>query len=177
MTYRNAVTDHFPSFFLANQVVPQTVRTGGVARGRSAMIINLSAQSAGTAYDVHPLALWILCAAFEHIRGTAKPDKALSYYHENNACASFGSYGTGTPLSRAFYQARRCMYDTRSGCGGFRDADPMVNALAELDGWVPTEKELIALRRGGWSWGFDFARFCPDLPAHDGWSGKGGGML
>tara|TARA_R110002073_G_scaffold33176_1_gene99807 strand:- start:2987 stop:3196 length:210 start_codon:yes stop_codon:yes gene_type:complete len=69
------------------------------------------------------------------------------------------------------------MYDTRSGCGGFRDADPMVNALAELDGWVPTEKELIALRRGGWSWGFDFARFCPDLPAHDGWSGKGGGML
>ena len=123
---------------LANQVVPQTVRTGGVARGRSAMIINLSAQSAGTAYDVHPLALWILCAAFEHIRGTAKPDKALSYYHENNACASFGSYGTGTPLSRAFYAARRCMYDTRSGCGGFRDAD---------------------------------------LPAHDGWSGKGGGML
>jgi hypothetical protein len=53
----------------------------------------------------------------------------------------------------------------------------MVNALAELNGWVPTEKELIALRRGGWSWGFDWARFCPDLPAPDGWSGKAGGML
>ena len=74
-------------------------------------------------------------------------------------------------------QARRCMADTREGCGNFRDADPMINALAELNGWVPTEKELIDLRRGGWSWGFDFARFCPDLPAHDGWSGKAGGML
>ena len=202
MTYRNAVTDHFSSFFLAHQVVPQTVRSGGVARGRSAMIVNLSAAygqrfpslrtaphrandparrnkhwAADTCYDVHPLALWILCAAFEHSQGAAKPDKALSYYHENNACASFGSYGTGTPLSRAFYAARRCMYDTRSGCGAFRGADPMVNALAELNGWVPTEAELIALRRGGWSHGFDFARFCPDLPAHDGWSGKGGGML
>tara|TARA_R110000850_G_scaffold72446_2_gene159361 strand:- start:3002 stop:3514 length:513 start_codon:yes stop_codon:yes gene_type:complete len=170
MTFPATVGTLFASYFTRDQVLRS-------AHYGQTMIINLSAQSAGTAYDVHPLALWILCAAFEHIRGTAKPDKALSYYHENNACASFGSYGTGTPLSRAFYQARRCMYDTRSGCGGFRDADPMVNALAELDGWVPTEKELIALRRGGWSWGFDFARFCPDLPAHDGWSGKGGGML
>lgn len=199
MTYRNDVTDHFSSFFLSNQVV----RFDGLGGRADAVtiIVNLSALygerfapmkrsahrqdvgrrnkhwAADTCYDVHPLALWILCAAFEHIQGSSKPDKALSYYHQNNACASFGSYGTGTPLSRAFYQARRCMYDTREGCGSFRDADPMVNALAELDGWVPTEKELIALRRGGWSHGFDFARFCPDLPAADGWSGKGGGML
>jgi hypothetical protein len=74
-------------------------------------------------------------------------------------------------------QASRCMGDTREGCGNFRDADPMVNALAELNGWVPTEKELIALRRGSWSWGFDWARFCPDLPAPDGWTGKSGTML
>ena len=144
---------------------------GGVVHPLEDLIVIACEISCPVLLGHHPLALWILCAAFEHIRGTAKPDKALSYYHQNNACASFGSYGTGTPLSRAFYQARRCMYDTRSGCGGFRDADPMVNALAEVDGWVPTEKELIALRRGGWSWGFDFARFCPDLPAHDGWGG------
>ncbi len=193
--FTSTVALHFSSFFLGNQVLRS-------AHHGQTMIINLSAQylqrfaplerpashrfnrarrnkhwAADTCYDVHPLALWILCAAFEHIQGSSKPDKALSYYHQNNACASFGSYGTGTPLSRAFYQARRCMYDTREGCGSFRDADPMVNALAELDGWVPTEKELIALRRGGWSWGFDFARFCPDLPQRDGWSGKGGGML
>jgi len=196
--YVNAVTSHFTSYFTPSQVVPQSVRTGGVARGRSAMIVNLSAQyvqrfepmerskhrwsvgernkywAADTCYDVHPLALWILCAAFHRAQGSGS---SVYYYHQNNACASFGSYSTGTPLSRAFAAAGRCMGDTRMGCGNFRDADPMVNALAELDGWVPTEKELIALRRGGWSWGFDFARFCPDLPPHDGWSGKAGGML
>ena len=130
--------------------------------------------AADTCYDVHPLALWILCAAFHHAKGSSR---SLHYYHQNNACASFGSYGTGTPLSRAFAAARRCMGDTREGWGNYRDADPMVNALAEVDGWVPTEKELIALRRGGWSWGFDWARFCPDLPAPDGWAGKSGTML
>ncbi len=194
--FTSTVALHFSSYFTASQAV----RFDGLGGRADAvtMIINLraeyskrfaplprawqrlgavEAESCDSNYDIHPLALWILCAAFEHIQGTAKPDKALSYYHQNNACASFGSYGTGTPLSRAFYTARRCMYDTREGCGGFRDADPMVNALAELNGWVPTEKELIALRRGGWSWGFDFARFCPDLPPHDGWSGKAGGML
>ena len=198
MTYRNAVTDHFSSYFTANQVVPWTVRTGDVPRGRSAMIVNLSAQylqrfeppqrskhrqdvgernkhwAADTFYDVHPLALWILCAAFHHAGGSSR---SLHYYRQNNAIASTGAYWTGTPLDRAIRQAGRCMAHTREGCGYYRDADPMVNALAELDGWVPTEKELIALRRGGWSWGFDFARFCPDLPATDGWSGKAGGML
>ena len=192
MSYRNAVTDHFSSFFLANQV------TRAAMYGGSAMIVNLSAQylqrfepmerpkhrqdagsrnkfwAADTAYDVHPLALWILCAAFHHAKGSGS---SLYYYRQNNAIASTGGYWTGTPLDRALMQASRCMGDTREGCGNFRDADPMVNALAELNGWVPTEKELIALRRGGWSWGFDFARFCPDLPAHDGWSGKAGGML
>ena len=69
------------------------------------------------------------------------------------------------------------MADTREGWGNFRDADPMVNALAEVDGWVPTEAELIALRRGSWSWGFDWERFCPHLPAPDGWGGKSGTML
>ena len=197
--YRNAVTDHFSSFFLDNQVVPQTVHRGGsVARARSTMIVNLSAQyvqrfepmerpahredvgrrnkfwAADTCYDVHPLALWILCAAFHHAEGRGK---SLYYYRQNNAIACTGGYWTHTPLDRALMQARRCMGDTREGWGNFRDADPMVNALAELDGWVPTEKELIDLRRGGWSWGFDFARFCPDLPAHDGWSGKSGTML
>ena len=45
MTYRNDVTDHFSSFFLANQVVPQTIHRGAsVARARSTMIVNLSAQ-------------------------------------------------------------------------------------------------------------------------------------
>ena len=194
--FTTTVALHFSSYFLASQIVQRTHATNTADWSLSKMIVNLSAQylqrfpslrtaahrandparrnkhwAADTCYDVHPLALWILCAAFEHSQGAAKPDKALSYYHENNACASFGSYGTGTPLSRAFYAARRCMYDTRSGCGAFRGADPMVNALAELNGWVPTEAELIALRRGSWSHGFDFARFCPDLPAHDGWGG------
>ena len=197
--YVNAVTSHFSSYFTTSQVVPQTIRTGGVARGRSAMIVNLSAAygqrfpslrtaphrandparrnkhwAADTCYDVHPLALWILCAAFHHAGGSCH---SLHYYRQNNSIASTGAYWTGTPLDRAIRQAERCMAHTREGCGNFRDADPMVNALAELDGWVPTEKELIALRRGGWSWGFDFARFCPDLPPHDGWSGKAGGML
>ena len=184
MSYLVRIADHFSSYFTADQVT----RAGGWS-----MILNLRAEylqrfdplrgSTGTpapsdtCYDVHPLALWILCSAFDHVQGSNLPDKALSYYHQNNACASFGSYGTGTPLSRAFYQARRCMYDTRAGWGSFCGADPMVNALAEVNGWVPTEKELIALRRGSWSAGFDFARYCPDLPPHDGWSGKGGGML
>ena len=172
MSYVNAVTDHFSSFFLRNQVCRPAMYSG------SAMIINLSAQylqrfapverpkhrqdvgqrtkywAADTAYDVHPLALWILCAAFHHAKGSSR---SLHYYHQNNACASFGSYGTGTPLSRAFAAARRCMGDTREGWGNYRDADPMVNALAELNGWVPTEAQLIALRRGGWSWGFDLS--------------------
>jgi hypothetical protein len=177
MSYVNAVTSHFSSYFTTSQVVQRTIHTNTANWAHATMIVNVRSGVADTCYDVHPLALWILCAAFKHVEETSKPDKALSYYHQNNACASFGSYGTGTPLSRAFYQARRCMYDTREGCGNFRDADPMTNALAELNGWVPTEKELIALRRGNWSWGFDFARFCPDLPPHDGWSGKAGGML
>ena len=192
MSYVNAVTDHFSSFFLRNQV------TRAAMYGGSAMIVNLSAQylqrfapverpahrqdagrpnkywAADTAYDVHPLALWILCAAFHHAAGSSR---SLHYYRQNNAIASTGAYWTGTPLDRAIRQAERCMAHTREGCGNFRDADPMVNALAELNGWVPTEKELIALRRGSWSWGFDWARFCPDLPAPDGWAGKSGTML
>ena len=192
MTYANPVADHFSSFFLGNQVCRAAMYGG------SAMIVNLSAQylqrfqpmerpkhrqdvgqrtkfwAADTCYDVHPLVLWILCAAFHHAEGRGK---SLYYYHQNNACASFGSYSTGTPLSRALMQARRCMADTREGWGNFRDADPMTNALAEVNGWVPTEAELIALRRGSWSWGFDWARFCPDLPAPDGWGGKSGTML
>ena len=189
MSYVNDVAAHFSSYFTADQVT----RAAGWS-----MIINLSAQylqrfepmerpkhrshagsrnkfwAADTCYDVHPLALWILCAAFHHARGSGR---SLYYYRQNNAIASTGGYWTGTPLDRALMQARRCMADTREGWGNFRDADPMVNALAELDGWVPTEKELIALRRGSWSWGFDFARYCPHLPPHDGWTGKSGAML
>jgi len=192
MSYVNAVTSHFSSYFTTSQV------TRAAMYGGSAMIVNLSAQylqrfdppkrskhrqdvgernkywAADTCYDVHPLALWILCAAFHHSGGSCH---SLHYYRQNNSIASTGAYWTGTPLDRAIRQAERCMAHTREGCGALRDADPMVNALAELNGWVPTEKELIALRRGGWSWGFDFARFCPDLPPHDGWSGKAGGML
>lgn len=189
MSYVNSTTAHFSSFFLGNQVV----RAHGAT-----MIINLSARyiqrfepmqrpkhrqdvgertkfwAADTCYDVHPLALWILCAAFDHAEGSGS---ALYYYRKNNTIACTGGYWTGTPLDEALQVARRCMADTREGWGNYRDADPMVNALAELDGWVPTEKELIALRRGNWSWGFDWARFCPDLPAPDGWTGKSGTML
>ena len=153
MSYVNAVTAHFSSFFLGNQV------TRAAMYGGSAMIVNLSAQylqrfapveraahrqdagrpnkhwAAGTAYDVHPLALWILCAAFHHAGGSSR---SLHYYRQNNAIASTGAYWTGTPLDRAIRQAERCMAHTREGCGNFRDADPMVNALAELNGWVPT---------------------------------------
>ena len=196
LTYASPVADHFSSFFLGTQVV-RFDALGGRADAVT-MIVNLSAQyvqrfepmerpshrqdvgertkfwAGGICYDVHPLALWILCAAFHHAEGRGK---SLYHYHQNNARASFGSYSTGTPLSRALMQARRCMGDTREGWGNFRDADPMVQALAEVDGWVPTEAELIALRRGRWSWGFDWARFCPDLPAPDGWGGKSGTML
>ena len=87
MSYVNAVADHFSSFFLGNQVT----RAAGWS-----MIINLSAQyaqrfapmerpkhrqdvgqrtkfwAADTAYDVHPLVLWILCAAFHHAEGRRK---------------------------------------------------------------------------------------------------------
>ena len=164
MSYVNDVAAHFSSYFTADQVT----RAAGWS-----MIVNLSAQylqrfepmerpkhrshagsrnkfwAADTCYDVHPLALWILCAAFHHARGSGR---SLYYYRQNNAIASTGGYWTGTPLDRALMQARRCMADTR-------------------------EKELIALRRGSWSWGFDFARFCPHLPPHDGWTGKSGAML
>jgi len=198
MSYINAVTSHFSSYFTTSQVVQRTIHTNTAYWAHSTMIVNVSAQylqrfdapkrsahrqdvgernkywAADTCYDVHPLALWILCAAFHHSGGSSR---SLHYYRQNNAIASTGAYWTGTPIDRAIRQAERCMAHTREGCGNFRDADPMVNALAELDGWVPTEKQLIALRRGGWSWGFDFARFCPDLPPHDGWSGKAGGML
>ena len=111
MTYANAVADHFSSFFLGNQV------TRAAMYGGSAMIVNLSAQyiqrfepmerpkhrshagrrnkfwAADTAYDVHPLALWILCAAFHHARGSGR---SLYYYRQNNAIASTGGYWTGT---------------------------------------------------------------------------------
>ncbi len=191
--FTSTVALHFSSYFLASQIVQRTHATNTADWAHSKMIVNLSAQylqrfpslrtaahrandparrnkhwAADTCYDVHPLALWILCAAFEHSQGSAR---SLHYYRQNNAIASTGGYWTGTPLDRAIRQAERCMAHTREGCGAFRGADPMVNALAELNGWVPTEAELIALRRGGWSHGFDFARFCPDLPAHDGWGG------
>jgi len=173
----STIATHFASYFAHHQVIQRTIQTDTAYWAHSTMIVNVRSGATDTCYDVHPLVLWILCAAFKHVEETSKPDKALHHYHQNNAVASFGSYSTGTRLTRAFRMAERCMADTLSGCGNFRDADPMVNALAALDGWVPTEEQLIALRRGGWSWGFDFARFCPDLPAPDGWSGKAGGML
>ena len=186
MTFASSVTTHFASYFTPHQVIQRTIQTDTAYWAHSTMIVNLSAAygqrfpslrtaphrandparrnkhwAADTCYDVHPLALWILCAAFEHSNGSGA---ALHHYHRNNSCASFGSYSTGTRLSRAFSMAARCMTDTLSGCGNFRGSDPMVNALAEVNGWVPTDEQLIALRRGGWSMGFAFARFCPDLP-------------
>ena len=119
MSYVNSTTAHFSSFFLGNQVV----RAHGAT-----MIINLSAryiqrfepmqrpkhrQDVGrrtkfwaddTCYDVHPLALWILCAAFDH----AGAGSALYYYRKNNTIACTGGYWTGTPLD-GLQVARRCM--------------------------------------------------------------------
>jgi hypothetical protein len=61
-----------------------------------------------------------------------------------------------------------CLYEAKQGWGSFVDADPVGEAIAVLDGWTPTEAQIVALRRGWLASGFDFDRFCPDLPAHDG---------
>ena len=143
--------------------------------GSTPMVVNITVDGGDTYYDVHPLALWIVCSALVF---HGKRSHSLSYYHERNSCAVSGSHlGTGTPLDEAFRRMRVCIRDAQQGWGNFADADPMQEALAALDCWVPTEAQIIALRRGNWSLGFDFDRYCPDLPAHDGWAGKASAML
>ena len=143
--------------------------------GSTPMVVNITPDGGETYYDVHPLALWIVCSALVF---HGKRSHSLSYYHERNSCAVSGSHlGTGTPLDEAFRRMRVCIRDANQGWGNFADADPMQEALAALNCWVPTEAQIIALRRGNWSLGFDFDRYCPDLPAHDGWAGKASAML
>ena len=143
--------------------------------GSTPMVVNITVDGGDTYYDVHPLALWIVCSALVF---HGKRSHALSYYHERNSCAVSGSHlGTGTPLDEAFRRMRVCICNANQGWGTFADADPMQEALAALNCWVPTEAQIIALRRGNWSLGFDFDRYCPDLPAHDGWAGKASAML
>ena len=170
MTYSFAlpVAARFSSLFAATQV---RLLPGG----STPMVVNITPDGGETYYDVHPLALWIVCSALVF---HGKRSHSISYYHERNSCAVSGSHlGTGTPLDEAFRRMRVCIRDANQGWGNFADADPMQEALAALDGWVPTEAQIIALRRGNWSMGFEFDRYCPDLPAHDGWAGKASAML
>jgi hypothetical protein len=170
MTYSFAlpVAARFSSLFAADQVWRLA------EYGSTPMIINVTTDGE-IYYDVHPLALWIVCSALVF---HGKRSHSISYYHERNSCAVSGSHlGTGTPLDEAFRRMRVCIRDAQQGWGNFADADPMQEALAALNGWVPSEAQIIALRRGNWSMGFDFDRFCPDLPAHDGWAGKASAML
>lgn len=160
-----SVSARFSALFAATQVR----RSGG-----SPMLINVSVDGGETCYDVHPLALWLVVAGLLHADGNAS---SMSYYLRNNACASTGAYWTGMPLDEAYRRMRECLYDARQGWGTYADANPIHEALAALDGWVPADWQIIALRRGNWSIGFDFARFCPNLPAHDGWAGKASTML
>ena len=161
------IVARFSSLFVADQV---RLLPGG----STAMLINVTANGGDTCYDVHPLALWLVVAGLHRANGNAQ---SLSYYHRNNSCASFGVYWTGTPLDEAFRRMRVCLYDAKQGWGTYADADPVGEAIAALNGWTPTEAQIVALRRGNWSIGFDFDRFCPSLPAHDGWSGKSSTML
>ena len=170
MTYSfiRPVAARFSSLFVADQV---RLLPGG----STPMVVNITVDGGETYYDVHPLALWIVCSALVF---HGKRSHSLSYYHERNSCAVSGSHlGTGTPLDEAFRRMRVCIRDANQGWGFFVDADPMQEALAYLNGWVPSEAQIIALRRGNWSLGFDFDRYCPDLPAHDGWAGKASAML
>ena len=162
-----ATAARFSSLFAADQVrLLPSISTP--------MLVNVTVNGGDTYYDIHPLALWLVVAGLHRANGNPE---SISYYHRNNSCASFGAYWTGTPLDEAFRRMRVCLYDKKQGWGSFVDADPVGEAIAALDGWIPTEAQIVALRRGNWSIGFDFDRFCPDLPAHDGWSGKAGTML
>jgi len=166
-SFSDAVAARFSALFAATQVCY-------LDGGSTPMVINISVDGGETCYDVHPLALWLVVSGLLHANGNAQ---SLSYYHRNNSCAAVGAYWTGMPLDDAFDRMRRCVYDAKQGWGRYADADPLLEALAALDGWTPTKAQMVALRRGNWSIGFDFDRYCPDLPAHDGWSGKSGTML
>ena len=117
--------------------------------------LSLALATVATMTNVHPLAAHIL----NYVLASGSPDAVYCLV------ANCSVQSTGRRRLDDSYTPLREALDI--GWRGAQSQDDVLKTVAALADWSPTETQMIALRRGMWSYGFDFTARSPDLPAQE----------